>query len=139
MPPDARPGAIFNNDDSDDSDDYDDDDDASFTNTSEDDVSLIDSDDNEQSSEPSPPTSIPSNAEDQEDESAKPATDGTQFPALNFVGTSEPLHFHGTFASFAPHLRQPDRSIRGTVRMTKSGHVHWRYIIRYGGVDHWLL
>lgn len=138
-PPDARPGTMLDNDDSDDSDD---DDDDTFTDSSDSaPSSAASSSSNDVSDEPSPPTSIPSNAEDDSAASSLSAKlpSSSTYPVLSFVGTSEPLHFQGTFATFAPHLRQPNRSIRGTVRMTKSGHVHWRYIIRYGGIDHWVL
>ena len=58
---------------------------------------------------------------------------------LSFMGTTEPLHFNGTFASHArPHMA-PDRSIRGTVRRMKDGAVHWEMIIRYMGADQWLM
>ncbi|KDE07732.1 hypothetical protein MVLG_02005 [Microbotryum lychnidis-dioicae p1A1 Lamole] len=59
---------------------------------------------------------------------------------LSFIGTSEPLHFNGTFLTSHPHMQQqPQRSIRGTVSITPDNEVHWQYIIRYSGQDQWLM
>ncbi|KAK4050688.1 hypothetical protein OIV83_003414 [Microbotryomycetes sp. JL201] len=50
----------------------------------------------------------------------------------------EPLHFAGGFGGVR-HATHMNRSIRGTVKMTSDGQVHWRYIIRYAGRDQWLM
>ncbi|KAM0791789.1 hypothetical protein ACM66B_004052 [Microbotryomycetes sp. NB124-2] len=50
----------------------------------------------------------------------------------------EPLHFSGGFGGVR-HAGALHRSVRGTVKMTSDGHVHWRYIIRYAGRDQWLM
>lgn len=60
-----------------------------------------------------------------------------QFEPLSFVGTSEQLHFTGTFGH--PSHSMPHRSIRGTVTMNVEGEVIWNYMIRYGGADQWMM
>lgn len=73
-------------------------------------------------SDSTPPTSSPEGSS--EVEPPKEPTDADSRPPLSFIGTSEPLHFHGTFTN-AAQSHTAGRSIRGTARMTKEGHVHW--------------
>ncbi|GAA6014118.1 hypothetical protein JCM11491_004110 [Sporobolomyces phaffii] len=68
----------------------------------------------------------------------------TAFPKLAFHGTSMPLQlrtlaFTGTFVNSQSHFNIRDRSIRGTVEMNAQGEIIWKYLIRYGGVDHWAM
>lgn len=70
--------------------------------------------------------------------------DASSFPKLAFKGTSMPLHlrtlaFTGTFVNSQSHFNIRDRSIRGTVEMNEAGEIIWKYIIRYGGIDHWAM
>lgn len=72
------------------------------------------------------------------------ATSSNPFPKLSFRGTSMPLQlrtlsFTGTFVNSQSHFNMRDRSIRGTVEMNQAGEVIWKYIIRYGGIDHWAM
>lgn len=70
--------------------------------------------------ESTPPTPLPDN----QDSVGSTGESGTNVPpTLSFIGTSQPLHFSGTFSNIS-HMSS-NRSIRGTVRMTKEGQVHW--------------
>ncbi|GAA5903606.1 F-box protein [Sporobolomyces salmoneus] len=90
---------------------------------------------------PLPP---PSTSASSSIESAVPNSDSTSFPKLSFQGTSMPLQlrtlaFTGTFVNSQSHFNIRDRSVRGTVEMNQAGEVIWKYIIRYGGIDHWAI
>lgn len=75
----------------------------------------------------SPPSSIVEGENDEPSKSPSPShIDNETTPPLSFIGTSERLHFQGSFLSQGPPSGgQPNRSIRGTVRRTKEGMVHW--------------
>lgn len=55
------------------------------------------------------------------------------------VLTYEPLHFNGTFENVLAPASTLNRSVRGVVKMTLEGQVYWRFIIRYGGEDQWVM
>lgn len=69
-----------------------------------------------------PPTSSPEGSS--EVEALKETAETESKAPLAFDGTLESLHFRGTFTNVA-HAHTAGRSIRGTARMTKEGHVHW--------------
>lgn len=69
-----------------------------------------------------------------------PSTSSSTTPPLFFDGTTAPLRFEGTFSHAGLNSsNNPSRSIKGSVRKTPDGEVHWTYVIRYGGADQWAM
>lgn len=77
------------------------------------------------------PKSSPSN-----DQKPSPHPLSAKYPPLSFAGAFVNVPITGQ-----PPLRdvQDSRTIRGKVSITPDGHVHWTYVIRYSGIDQWLM
>ncbi|GAA5949318.1 hypothetical protein JCM3765_003369 [Sporobolomyces pararoseus] len=93
---------------------------------------------------PPPIGPLPPPSKSRSSELPSTPTPSNPFPKLSFRGTSMPLQlrtlsFTGTFVNSQSHFNMRDRSIRGTVEMNEVGEVIWKYIIRYGGIDHWAM
>lgn len=71
-----------------------------------------------------------------DDQKPTPHPLSTKYPPLSFAGAFVNVPITGQ-----PPLRDvlDSRTIRGKVSITPDGHVHWTYVIRYSGIDQWLM